>query len=90
MLGTIAAVYGWFVHPIGWGYALLVWGYALVWLFIDNVAKIWVYRAMRSGAARYRRHLDRVHRSLHDERTIAVGQGRVRAAGPRHDNRPGG
>ena len=27
-LGTLAAVYGWFLEPIGWGDALLVWAYA--------------------------------------------------------------
>ncbi|CAG0910436.1 unnamed protein product, partial [Cyprideis torosa] len=29
VVGTLAAVYGWFVEPIGWSLALLVWGYAL-------------------------------------------------------------
>jgi H+-transporting ATPase len=44
VIGTLAAVYGWFVEPIGWGYALLVWAYALVWFVINNVGKVWVYR----------------------------------------------
>lgn len=65
MIGTLAAVYGWFVEPIGWGYALLVWGYAFAWLFIDNLVKVWTYRAMRHGIERHRRHLERVHRSVH-------------------------
>ena len=30
IVGTLAAVYGWFGEPIGWGYALMVWGYALI------------------------------------------------------------
>jgi H+-transporting ATPase len=44
VIGTLAAVYGWFVEPIGRGYALLVWAYALVWFVINNVGKVWVYR----------------------------------------------
>jgi H+-transporting ATPase len=66
VLGTLAAVYGWFVAPIGWKYALLVWGYALAWLIVNNLAKVWTYRAMRAGMSNYRRHLDRVHGSLHE------------------------
>ncbi len=50
MLGTLAAVYGWFVEPIGWGYALMVWGYALAWFVINNIGKVWVYRALRGRA----------------------------------------
>jgi H+-transporting ATPase len=50
LLGTLAAVYGWFVHPIGWGYALLVWGYALVWFGIENAGKIMAQRAMAGHA----------------------------------------
>lgn len=64
VLGTLAAVYGWFVTPIGWKYALLVWAYALTWLFIDNVVKVWVYRAMRGGMARHARHLTRIYQPL--------------------------
>jgi H+-transporting ATPase len=64
-LGTLAAVYGWFVTPIGWTYALLVWGYALAWFVVNNVGKIWVYRAMRGESAWFARHLARVHRPLH-------------------------
>ncbi|BCG46586.1 Lead, cadmium, zinc and mercury transporting ATPase [Citrifermentans bremense] len=49
MAATLFAVYGWFIAPIGWGYALLVWGYALVWFFINDLAKIEVYRLLRKG-----------------------------------------
>jgi H+-transporting ATPase len=65
VLGTLAAVYGWFVEPIGWRYALLIWAYALLWLPLNNLVKVITYRAMRTGTARYRRHIDRVHRRLH-------------------------
>ncbi len=40
LVGTLAAVYGWLVEPIGWGYAMAVWGYSIVWMFINNGVKI--------------------------------------------------
>jgi H+-transporting ATPase len=64
VLGTLAAVYGWFVQPIGWTYALLVWAYALAWFFINNIGKIWMYRALRGQSGWISRHLARVHRPV--------------------------
>ena len=63
VLGTLAAVYGWFVGPIGWRYALFIWAYALGWLLVNNLVKVWVYRALRHGPQWHRRHLERVHRT---------------------------
>jgi H+-transporting ATPase len=65
IVGTLAAVYGWFVEPIGWTYALMVWGYALIWFLVNGAAKIWVYSLMRHGVSAYRRHLSRVAMPLH-------------------------
>ncbi len=56
VVGTLAAVYGWFVTPIGWGYALLVWGYALLWFVVNNVVKVMVLRGFNNHAA----HLHRI------------------------------
>ncbi len=47
IFGTLIAVYGFLVMPIGWKYALWMWAYALVWFMFNNVAKIWAYRLMR-------------------------------------------
>jgi H+-transporting ATPase len=44
VLGTLAAVYGWFVTPIGWEYALLIWAYSLIWFFIGSGVKIALYK----------------------------------------------
>ncbi|WP_050805539.1 plasma-membrane proton-efflux P-type ATPase [Legionella drancourtii] len=46
ILGTLAAVYGWFVTPIGWSYALLIWGYALIWMFIGSTVKLVLYKTV--------------------------------------------
>lgn len=44
VLATIAAVYGWFMVPIGWKWAGLIWGYALVWFFVNDRIKLAAYR----------------------------------------------
>jgi H+-transporting ATPase len=64
-LGTLAAVYGWFVTPIGWKYALAVWAYALGWLLVNSAVKVATYRLMSSTKGAHARHLARVERSLH-------------------------
>ncbi len=73
VIGTLAAVYGWFVEPIGWKYALLVWAYALIWFMINDVAKVRVYRLMREGLESHQRHLRRVQAALHDPPSKASG-----------------
>ncbi|HHH13429.1 MAG TPA: HAD family hydrolase [Thiolapillus brandeum] len=47
VLGTLIAVYGWFVTPIGWEYALGVWAYALAWFLVNDAAKMATYRLLR-------------------------------------------
>jgi H+-transporting ATPase len=44
ILATLAAVYGIFMTPMGWGWALLVWGYALIWFLLNDRLKIVAYR----------------------------------------------
>lgn len=47
IIGTLFAVYGIFLVPIGWRYALLIWGYALAWFVLNDFVKIWVYKFLR-------------------------------------------
>jgi H+-transporting ATPase len=66
LLGTLAAVYGWFVAPIGWRLAGLVWGVALVEFLVLSAVKIWTYRALERGALfGHQRYVRRIERSLH-------------------------
>ena len=65
VVGTLAAVYGWYVTPIGWEYALVVWGYALVWFLINNAVKVYVYRLIRHRARHDARHIGRIQAWLH-------------------------
>lgn len=65
ILGTLAAVYGWQVTPIGWKYALAVWGYALIWFVINNTVKVYVYRLIRHRVPRDARYIGRIQTWLH-------------------------
>ncbi len=42
IVGTLFAVYGVLIHPIGWAKAGIVWGYAIVWMLLLNALKILV------------------------------------------------
>jgi H+-transporting ATPase len=47
IIGTLIAVYGFLITPIGWKYALWMWAYAILWFVFNNVVKIGAYRLMR-------------------------------------------
>lgn len=46
-IAFLAAVYGWFVTLIGWGYARLVWAYSFAWLLVNSGFKIMAYALMQ-------------------------------------------
>ena len=64
LIGTLAAVYGWFVTPIGWRYAGLVWTYALAWFLINSGCKMMAYQVLNHRGQRQAAHLSRVKRWL--------------------------
>ncbi len=47
ILGTLVAVYGILITPVGWKYALWMWVYALVWFVVNDIVKMWAYRFLR-------------------------------------------
>jgi H+-transporting ATPase len=47
ILGTVFAVEGWMMTPIGWWYALLIRGYALAWFLINDLVKVLAGRLIR-------------------------------------------
>jgi H+-transporting ATPase len=47
IIGTLFAVYGVFLSPIGWEYALLVWGYAIAWFVVNDFVKMLVFGFLR-------------------------------------------
>ena len=46
MLATLIAVYGFFMTPLGWGWALCVWGYAVAWFLVTDPVKLLAYRLL--------------------------------------------
>ena len=64
LIGTLAAVYGWFITPIGWRYAGLVWAYSLVWFLFNSGCKILTYQLLNHREPRQAAHLARVERWL--------------------------
>jgi H+-transporting ATPase len=40
ILGTLIAVYGIFITPIGWTNALWIWLYAMVWFLFNDAIKV--------------------------------------------------
>ena len=64
VVGTLFAVYGIFVTPIGWTYAAIVWAYALAWLPISSAAAIVVRRLFDIDAGPFARHLRRIEANL--------------------------
>ncbi len=48
ILGTLIAVYGFLIPPIGWTYAMYMWGYAMAWFVFNDVIKMLTYRILRS------------------------------------------
>jgi len=47
VLGTLIAVYGIFITPIGWEYAMWMWIYALSWFVFNDAVKIATYKFLR-------------------------------------------
>ncbi len=47
VLGTLIAVYGFMIPPIGWTYAIYMWGYALAWFIFNDAVKMLTYRVLR-------------------------------------------
>lgn len=53
--GTLVAVYGIFMQPIGWTLAALVWGYALVVFLFTNYIKIYFYKVVNHSGIMFHR-----------------------------------
>jgi len=47
IIGTLIAVYGVLITPIGWEYALWMWVYALAWFLVNDAVKEATYRMLR-------------------------------------------
>jgi H+-transporting ATPase len=75
LLVTLLVAFGvGLVTPIPWGVIGIVWGYALVWVFIEDWAKMHVYHHLALTGRHHRSFLDRLQEPLHPH-----GQQRVRS-----------
>ncbi|MCB1741966.1 MAG: HAD-IC family P-type ATPase, partial [Gammaproteobacteria bacterium] len=66
--GTLIAVYGMVVAPVGWPYALAVWAYCLAWLPVESAVARLVRHAIDLRAPRHVRHLGRVEGAARSSR----------------------
>ncbi len=53
---TLIAVYGLFMHPLGWGLALFVWVYAAAWALFTDRVKLLAYRLIDPPKSLHKSH----------------------------------
>jgi H+-transporting ATPase len=65
--GVAAAIvgFGFLVTPIPWIFVGIVWGYCLVWVFIEDFAKLQIYKHLEHSSGHHVKFLNRVHESMH-------------------------
>lgn len=47
IIGTLIAVYGVFMTPIGWKFVGYMWLYAIAWWLFNDFVKVWTYKLLR-------------------------------------------
>jgi H+-transporting ATPase len=57
--------FGWLVPPIPWRLIALAWVYMLVWVFILDLAKLWIYRMVANRARHQTQFIDIMNQNLH-------------------------
>ena len=64
-LATLFVGLGWFVAAVPWEYVALIWGYCILWIFIEDWAKLIIYARLGLDRPHQRRFLKRLNRSVH-------------------------
>ncbi|MEJ2357802.1 MAG: plasma-membrane proton-efflux P-type ATPase [Deinococcales bacterium] len=66
IMATLLVAFGLgLVAPISWPDIALIWGYCVVWIFIEDWAKLATYHHMDLSGPRHRSFLDRLQMPLH-------------------------
>ncbi|MCF8145531.1 MAG: plasma-membrane proton-efflux P-type ATPase [Deltaproteobacteria bacterium] len=70
ILGTQLAAaaivgFGFLVEAIPWSYVGFIWVYCLIWMFIEDTAKLHLYRHLELSSRHHRSFLERIQASLH-------------------------
>lgn len=65
VLATLLVAFGFgLISSIGWGPIGLVWAYCILWVFVEDVAKIATYHHLDLTGPHHRHFVERLHRSL--------------------------
>jgi H+-transporting ATPase len=64
-LAAVIVGFGLLVTRLPWMYVGIVWGYCLVWVFIEDWAKLQVYHHLGLSGKHHRSFLDRIQAPLH-------------------------
>ncbi len=70
ILGTQLAAaaivgFGFLVEAIPWSYVGFIWVYCLIWMFIEDTAKLHLYRHLELSSGHHRSFLEGIQASLH-------------------------
>jgi H+-transporting ATPase len=66
ILATLLVVFGLgLVAPLSWGTVGIIWGYCLVWVFIEDWAKLEVFKHLKTSNTHHVRFLSRLQEPLH-------------------------
>ncbi len=63
------------IAPIAWKDVGLIWLYCIVWMFIEDAAKLRIYRHMEHGTSRHRDFLAVLKKPLHHFSSAGAGRG---------------
>ncbi|MGC8659105.1 MAG: plasma-membrane proton-efflux P-type ATPase [Desulfomonilaceae bacterium] len=76
VLATLLVVYPFgLIAPITWANVGLVWGYCIIWIFIEDVAKLVVYSHIGLIATRHRKFLHILNRPLANHHFLRGSRG---------------
>jgi len=57
--------FGFLVAPLEWSYIGLIWAYCIAWVFIEDRAKLHLYRHLELQGKQHKSFLERVQCSIH-------------------------
>jgi H+-transporting ATPase len=66
VLATLFVVFPFgLITPIGWGDVALIWIYCIVWMFIEDLAKLVLYKHLQQATPRHQNFLKTAGQHLH-------------------------
>jgi H+-transporting ATPase len=65
LIAALIVIFGWLVEPIPLEYVAFVWAYCLIWVFIEDWAKLKVYNHLNFRSKIHNKFLKRMKEPLH-------------------------